>query len=79
MIFWNQVGFILLGLLVILFVFVHYSLYSYRWIRYYILGLVAPSRVHNQIFINYRRDDTGGYALIFTRALPTVRPQAYLF
>ena len=62
-IFWNQVGFILLGLLVILFGFVHYSLYSYRWVCYYILGLVAPSRVHNQIFINYRSDDTGGYAL----------------
>jgi hypothetical protein len=63
-IFWpNEVGFILLGLLVILFAFVHYSLCSYGWVCYYILELVAPSRVYNQIFINYRSDDTGGYAL----------------
>ena len=61
-IFWNEVGTILVSLLVILFVFVHYSLYRYRRVRYYMLGLVAPSRVHNQIFISYRRTDTGGHA-----------------
>jgi len=61
-IFWDEVGFILVGLLWILFVFVHYSLYRYRWIRYYVLGLVSPSLVHNQVFISYRRADTGGHA-----------------
>jgi hypothetical protein len=62
-IFWRAVVIIVPALLLIGYVFVHYSLYRYRWLRYHILGLVAPSLVHNKIFINYRRDDSLGHAL----------------
>jgi len=56
-IFYKEVVTIVASLVLIIWVFVYYSLYRYRWVRYYILGLLWPSRVHNQIFISYRRND----------------------
>ncbi len=46
-----------------------YSLYRYRWLRYYCLELIAPSRVHDQIFISYRRSDAGGHAFTLKEQL----------